>query len=422
MNYLKLFFIILIISVFTISCTTTQHAQKKPPIKFGGTTLAKHIKTQGTTAIPEKPSTTFTTLDNKVVAHLKFENMSGKYKLRWDWYSPNGQLYYTTGDFPVQTSRNSYLKEVTTWHSLTLKGDKAVSMPGQWQVKIFLNNDLVDTQSFMLTSLADQIALPRDVAQKPFPKDWGLIIGIEDYAHLPKVEFARKDALIVKEYFIKVLGIPEENIISLIDGDATKARIEGYLLQYIPANINKDTTLYVYFAGHGAPDMKKGDPYLVPYDGDTRFIEQTGYKLKKFYNDLDNLSIQRSYVFLDSCFSGVANRAAEMLAKGSRPALIQVQNVNLKNNNVVSLSASSMGQTSNSYPETGHGLFTYYLLRALNGDADSDDDRWISIKEIFDYVNRNVSRVAKRMGAEQNPAITPALESLKDISISKILQ
>ena len=422
MNYLKLFFIILIISVFTISCTTTQHAQKKPPIKFGGTTLAKHIKTQGTTAIPEKPSTTFTTLDNKVVAHLKFENMSGKYKLRWDWYSPNGQLYYTTGDFPVKTSRNSYLKEVTTWHSLTLKGDKAVSMPGQWQVKIFLNNDLVDTQSFMLTSLADQIALPRDVAQKPFPKDWGLIIGIEDYAHLPKVEFARKDALIVKEYFIKVLGIPEENIISLIDGDATKARIEGYLLQYIPANINKDTTLYVYFAGHGAPDMKKGDPYLVPYDGDTRFIEQTGYKLKKFYNDLDNLSIQRSYVFLDSCFSGVANRAAEMLAKGSRPALIQVQNVNLKNNNVVSLSASSMGQTSNSYPETGHGLFTYYLLRALNGDADSDDDRWISIKEIFDYVNRNVSRVAKRMGAEQTPAITPALESLKDISISKILQ
>lgn len=422
MNYLKLFFIILIISVFTISCTTTQHAQKKPPIKFGGTTLAKHIKTQGTTAIPEKPSTTFTTLDNKVVAHLKFENMSGKYKLRWDWYSPNGQLYYTTGDFPVKTSRNSYLKEVTTWHSLTLKGDKAVSMPGQWQVKIFLNNDLVDTQSFMLTSLADQIALPRDVAQKPFPKDWGLIIGIEDYAHLPKVEFARKDALIVKEYFIKVLGIPEENIISLIDGDATKARIEGYLLQYIPANINKDTTLYVYFAGHGAPDMKKGDPYLVPYDGDTRFIEQTGYKLKKFYNDLDNLSIQRSYVFLDSCFSGVANRAAEMLSKGSRPALIQVQNVNLKNNNVVSLSASSMGQTSNSYPETGHGLFTYYLLRALNGDADSDDDRWISIKEIFDYVNRNVSRVAKRMGAEQTPAITPALESLKDISISKILQ
>lgn len=422
MNYLKLFFIILIISVFTISCSTTQHAQKKPPIKFVGTTLAKQISTRGSTAIPEKPTTTFTTLDNKVVAHLKFENMSGKYKLRWDWYSPNGQLYYTTGDFPVKTSRNSYLKEVTTWHSLTLKGDKAVSMPGQWQVKIFLNNDLVDTQSFMLTSLADQIALPQDVAQKPFPKDWGLIIGIEDYAHLPKVEFARKDALIVKEYFIKVLGIPEENIISLIDGDATKARIEGYLLQYIPANVNQDTTLYVYFAGHGAPDMKKGDPYLVPYDGDTRFIEQTGYKLKKFYNDLDNLSIQRSYVFLDSCFSGVANRAAEMLAKGSRPALIQVQNVNLKNNNVVSLSASSMGQTSNSYPETGHGLFTYYLLRALNGDADSDDDRWISIKEIFEYVNRNVSRVAKRMGAEQNPTITPALESLKDISISKILQ
>jgi uncharacterized caspase-like protein len=131
------------------------------------------------------------------------------------------------------------------------------------------------------------------------------------------VDYARKDALIVKEYFIRVLGVPEENVISLIDSDATKARIEGYLKQYIPANVGKDTTPYVYFAGHGAPEIEKGEPYLVPHDGDTQFIEQTGYNLKTFYQDLDNLDIKRVYVFLDSCFSGVASRAAEMLAKGA---------------------------------------------------------------------------------------------------------
>ncbi len=94
---------------------------------------------------------------------------------------------------------------------------------------------------------------------------------------MPDVEYARRDAFVVKEYFVKIMGVP---------------------------------------------DMKKGAPYLVPYDGDTRFISQTGYKLKDFYQDLDNLNIQKVYVFLDSCFSGVASRAAEMLTKGARPALI----------------------------------------------------------------------------------------------------
>ncbi len=165
--------------------------------------------------------------------------------------------------------------------------------------------------------------------------------------------------------------------------------------------------------------MQKGDPYLVPFDGDTRFIEQTGYKLKKFYNDLDNLSIQRAYVFLDACFSGVASRAAKMLAKGTRPALIHVKDVKLKKKKIVSLSATSVGQTSNAYPEKGHGLFTYYLLKGLSGDADADDDSWISVNEIFKYVKKNVSRVARRLGAEQKPAITPSLEKIKDVAIGK---
>ncbi len=62
---------------------------------------------------------------------------------------------------------------------------------------------------------------------KPFPKDWGLIIGIENYNSLPNVKFTRKDALIIKDYFVRLLGEPEENIISLINSEATKARIEG---------------------------------------------------------------------------------------------------------------------------------------------------------------------------------------------------
>jgi uncharacterized caspase-like protein len=270
-----------------------------------------------------------------------------------------------------------------------------------------------------VTSLVD---LPAGRAPKPFPEDWGFIIGIEDYAHLPSVNYAKKDALIMRDYFMRILRVPEENIIMLIGSDATKARIQGYLEKYIPSNVGSDSTLYVYFAGHGAPGIDTGDPYLIPYDGDSRFIEQTGYKLKKLYQDLKKMQIRQTYVFLDSCFSGAASRAAEMLTEGTRPALLNVKDVELFDDSIIALSATSKGQTSIAYPETGHGLFTYYLLRALKGEADTDDDQWISIKEIYDYVSAHVSRAARKLGSDQDPSITPSEETLKDIAIGRVVR
>lgn len=71
------------------------------------------------------------------------------------------------------------------------------------------------------------MTLPPNVFSRLFPKDWGLIIGIENYDSLLNVKFTRKDALIIKDYFVRILGVPEENIIFLIDNESTKARIEG---------------------------------------------------------------------------------------------------------------------------------------------------------------------------------------------------
>ena len=87
---------------------------------------------------------------------------------------------------------------------------------------------------------------------------------------------------------------------------------------------------------------------------------------------------------------------------------------------VVSLSASSGGQTSNSYPEKKHGLFTYFLLRALKGEADANDDGWLTMQEVYGYVKKHVTRVSRRMTTEQTPVITPSLNKLTDIAISGV--
>ena len=51
---------------------------------------------------------------------------------------------------------------------------------------------------------------------------------------LPRVDFARKDTLVIKEYFNRILGVPEHNIISLIDSDATKALLLHWYIFIFP--------------------------------------------------------------------------------------------------------------------------------------------------------------------------------------------
>jgi hypothetical protein len=422
MRSFKILCIFLVSSFLVFSCASTKKTYKKPPVKIHDLTLSKGVEKQATTALPKEPATSFSTEDPEVVALMHFENLSGKPKIRWDWHDPNGDLYLSSGNYPLKISEGKYLKEAAAWHSLVLKGDDAANLPGKWEVKVYINDELSDLKPFTLKAEKKVESLSGGVIPKPFPKDWGLIIGIQNYAHLPEVQFAQKDALIMKEYFIRVLRVPEENIIMLIDSDATKGRIQGYLENYIPSNVTRETTLYVYFAGHGAPDLDSGDPYLVPYDGDTLFIEQTAYKLRKFYSDLENLKIRQTYVFLDSCFSGSASRAAEMLTQGTRPALLNVKDVKFTTDTIVSLSASSKGQTSNAYPEKEHGLFTYYLLKALSGEADADDDQWISIKEVYQYVLQKVNQISRRLGSEQNPSILPPLEMIKDSAIGRVIE
>ena len=420
MNHLKIIIILLISSLFIFACSATKYIRRKPPFKFEGITLSKKIDIEDTVAVPQEPTTTFSIEDREVIAHLKLQNLSGKHTLRWNWYDPAGYLYYTTGDFPIIISPGKYLREITAWHRLSIQDNKASDYPGQWQVRVFLDGELMEYTSFILKPLTDISQLPEN-SQKLNHKNWGLIIGIENYAHLPSVNYARKDAMIVKEYFIKILGVPEENILSLIDDEATKARIEEYFKDYIPYYVDEDTILYVYYVGHGAPEKEKGELYLFPYDSDTRFITKTAYRLKSFYQNLDNLKVEKVFVYLDSCFSGVAARGSEMLAKDIWPALVYVDDINLHSDDIVSMIASSSGQMSHSYPETNHGLFTYFFLKGLMGEADSDEDHWISVTEIFNYVKTHVTRVSRKMGTKQTPVIIPSLDMLKDMAVSKVL-
>ena len=68
----------------------------------------------------------------------------------------------------------------------------------------------------------------------------------------------------------------------------------------------------------------------------------------------------------------------------------------------------------------GHGAFTYAILEALNGLADTNIDGYISINELISYVSKFVPEITKPTGKLQTPT-TPKMKFFKDFPLVKHL-
>lgn len=233
---------------------------------------------------------------------------------------------------------------------------------------------------------------------------YAVVIGIENYREqLPKADFAASDAREMAKFLVKHAGYKEENVVLRINEQATRSDMEKYFEGWLKNNLDANSSLLVYFSGHGAPQPTTGDAYLVPYDGDPVYIEQTGYPLKRLYETLDQLPAKDVVVMLDSCFSGAGGRS--VIAKGAKP-LVTVQNTSLNSGKVVALTATAGNHISMAYQEKAHGLFTYYALQGLAGDADSNGDGSIDVRELFYYLKPQVQRVARTVyNTEQTPQL-----------------
>lgn len=409
---------ILIYLSIAVSCTQTKEIRKQPDIKFVRLTLSKKIDDTGVTAKSIDASTIYSTADKEVIALLQLENLSGKHDVRWEWYSPDGKLYYSTGNAVAKASEKSFIRDVTIWHRLSIAGEKAADFIGKWETHVFLDDERIDTQYFHLMEPKYVIQLPENIKPEYQYNRWGLIIGMEKYLHLPEVVYAKKDALIVKDYLSRILGVPEGNIVTILDDEATNAQLESYVTQYFPPNIQKDSILYVYFVGHGLTGLKNGEPYLLLKEGDPKAVEATGYPLKKFYKELDSLKNKMTYVFLDTCFSGYASRKTEWLLPEIEKKTSVSNPISLNSEKVLLIQAATNSQPNKAYHAMQHGLFTYYLLRGIRGEADTNADKIISIKEVYNFALHNVFNGSKQMGEEQTPMIQPELKKIQDKTFS----
>ena len=231
------------------------------------------------------------------------------------------------------------------------------------------------------------------------PDDFALVIGIEEYQSVPKADYGARDAKTVRRH-LEALGFPSRNIISLTGSEATGSKLRSYLEEWLPLNVKPTSTLFVYYSGHGAPDIKSGDAYLVPWDGDPKFLKSTALPLTKLYSDLSKTKAKRVIVALDACFSGAGGRS--VLAKGSRPLVAKIADMAPTGGNMTVLAAASGDEITGSLDEQGHGMFTYHLLKGLEADPKA------SAKSLFQYVMPRVQDDARRQNRVQTPVLAGA--------------
>lgn len=236
------------------------------------------------------------------------------------------------------------------------------------------------------------------VVRKPNDNAVALIIANENYRNVSNVASAIHDGEVFAEYCQKTLGIPASRIKYYSDASlATFLEALADTRNTVNA-LDGDVDLIVYYAGHGMPDERSKDAFLIPVDGNAT-ISETCYSLERFYKQLQDMNARSTSVFLDACFSG-AQRGDGMLV-AARGVAIKPKAAAPQGNMFV-LSAASGQETAMPYRDKNHGLFTYYLLKKLQETKGN-----VTLKDLSDYVTHNVKEQSNNINKKpQNPTVS----------------
>lgn len=259
-----------------------------------------------------------------------------------------------------------------------------------------------------ITDTSDQLTFtnldPTKIDGRDNKNAVALIIGVADYTRAPAAVYADSDANVFSDYARRAFGIPRSSIKVLTNGNASLTDLKLNVKQWLRGRIEEGKTdVYVFYAGHGLASSDGEDLYLLPHDGVPSLLEDTSLQRNELFDVIAAANPKSATIFLDTCYSGLS-RGDETLLASARPILITAKHQAAPEGFTVFSAASGL-QISSGLDEAKHGLFSYYLMKGLEGPADANGDRVITAGELHDYVRGNVKRQAIRLGREQMPEL-----------------
>ena len=216
-----------------------------------------------------------------------------------------------------------------------------------------------------------------------------IIIGVGNYANTnAEAIYADTDARIFQDYAVEKLGIPADRVKTLVNDAADERGVLLAVMRWLTRTAKPgQSDVYIFFAGHGLASDNGEKMYLLPYDGAPELLDKTAILRDELFADIAGAKPRSVTVFLDTCYSGTT-RGPDMLI-ASRPIAIRVKEQVVPEGFTV-MTAAAGDQIAKPLEAAKHGMFSYFLMKGMEGDADANKDNQITAGELHTYVQKNV--------------------------------
>ena len=244
--------------------------------------------------------------------------------------------------------------------------------------------------------------MPNSLAAFHQPKAVIISIGVGTFrdGQVPGVKYARHDAEVMAEYLRTIGGVPGERIRILLDRQALERDLEDTFERWLRKEVDRETIVYVFFAGRALVEAGTGAISLVPYDGTPSEAKQL-YSLVRLQEVLYRLPIRRAILMFD-----VSMDPSPGAGLADIPSPAWESSVSEARKDVEMWMVGNRGlQEAHAYDEGKHGLFTYHLLRGLQGVADVDRDGTVIAGELCTYARGQTALVAREQFRNKQDAL-----------------
>jgi hypothetical protein len=243
---------------------------------------------------------------------------------------------------------------------------------------------------------------------------FAVVVGIAHYSDsaggLTSLQYADRDAQEFRDFLVSPEGgsFPKDNIRLLLNEDATAQSVRSAFFTFLTKAQPQDEVV-LYVAGHGAPDPH--DPrnlYLLTFDTKLDDMGGTAFPMWQLQDVFTRvLKAKRVVTFADTCHSyGFSGDSAR--GKKSNNLVNQYLSRFANDSDRAVITASDISQLSYESDKWGggHGVFTYFLLKGLRGEADFNKDGTVTAGELFPYIHDSVDKATE---GNQSPMALPGL-------------
>ncbi|MFC2131278.1 caspase family protein, partial [Bacteroidota bacterium] len=237
-----------------------------------------------------------------------------------------------------------------------------------------------------------------------------LTVGINEYENTNyNINYGKPDALAFANSINKKSTNIFKNVFlyEIYDNKAVKNNIDS-IFRLIASNAKQNDAFIFYYAGHGILlDNETGNPtdyYLALHDitriyGNDNVVRKKGISAEELKDYCMNIKAQKQLFVLDACHSGGAVDDFAFRGSVEEKAIKQLS----RSAGIVILASAGSEQVSTEFNQLGHGVFTYALLKGLDGEADNGDGK-ITVRELDAYLNDKVPELTEKYrGKKQYP-------------------